>query len=229
VPSLKEIVDEYMARAVGVKKLSEKCLRTERWGGKVVLMVIDAAFTSIGMNYFTTVVPKVAEFDSRFILRGQYYDLKELANADLDGLRGLWKNERSWALAKGIASNLSKRCPVDRDSLRSWAADADLESWEDDPIGKIKGTGIVTYQYLRMMGGVDTVMPDKIVKRVINGIFEKADMEKVEDSLEFVKKAEKTADLCGYRPIELCWMTWLIQQEGSMMKIEKYASVIKNI
>ncbi len=26
-------------------------------------MVVDAAFTSIGLNYFTTVVPKVEEFN----------------------------------------------------------------------------------------------------------------------------------------------------------------------
>jgi hypothetical protein len=32
--------------------------------------------------------------------------------------------------------------------------------WWEDPVGSIKGVGLVTFQYLRMMGGVDTVMPD---------------------------------------------------------------------
>jgi hypothetical protein len=57
-----------------------------------------------------------------------------------------------------------------------------------------------------MMGGIDTVMPDKIVKRVVNGILVKAGLEPVEDNIQFVKKAEQIAISCGYRPIELCWM-----------------------
>jgi len=38
---------------------------------------------------------------------------------------------------------------------------AKLENWREDPIGRIKGVGLITFQYLRMMGGIDTVMPDK--------------------------------------------------------------------
>ena len=73
-----------------------------------------------------------------------------------------------------------------------------------------------------MMGGVDAVMPDKIVKRVINKILVKAELELVNDDIEFIRKAEEVALACGYRPIELCWMTWLIQPEGRLMRMEKY-------
>ena len=62
-----------------------------------------------------------------------------------------------------------------------------------------------------MMGGVDTVMPDKIVKRVINGILEEAGFEPVNNDVEFVRRAVEVASACGYRPVELCWMTWMIQ------------------
>jgi predicted regulator of amino acid metabolism with ACT domain len=55
--------------------------------------------------------------------------------------------------------------------------------------------------------GVDTVMPDKIVKRVVNGILVKTSLEPVEDNIEFIRKAEQVAILCGYRLIELCWIT----------------------
>jgi hypothetical protein len=48
--SLKEIVDSYMCRVSGLDVYCSRCLRTERWGGCVVLMVVDAAFTSIGLN-----------------------------------------------------------------------------------------------------------------------------------------------------------------------------------
>ena len=89
--------------------------------------------------------------------------------------------------------------------------------------------GIVTFQYLRMMGGVDTVMPDKIVKRVINEILVKAGNEPVQDNLEFVKKVEEIASACGYKPIELCWMTWLVQPEGKMMRMKKYSNILSKI
>jgi hypothetical protein len=89
--------------------------------------------------------------------------------------------------------------------------------------------GLVTYQYLRMMGGIDTVMPDKIVKRVVNDILVRAGMKPVYDDVEFVRRAEEVARACGYRPIELCWMTWLIQPEGRMMRMEKYSGVLSKI
>jgi len=226
---LKKIVDSHMQKVIGLKEHCDRCLKTERWGGSVVLMVVDAAFTSIGLNYFTAVVPKVEEFNEKFVENGKITNLRELAKADIRELRSVWKNERSWTIAKGIASYLSTISDNDRTALRTWARNASLEKWREDPIGRISGVGLVTYQYLRMMGGVDTVMPDKIVKRVINELLEKSGSEPVNDNLEFIKKAEEVASICGYRPIELCWMTWLIQPEGKIMKMEKYSKILSKI
>lgn len=72
-------------------------------------------------------------------------------------------------------------------------------------------------------------MPDKIVKRVINEILVKAGNEPVQDNLEFVKKVEEIASACGYKPIELCWMTWLVQPEGKMMRMKKYSNILSKI
>lgn len=226
---LKRIVANYMEKVLGLKEHCDRCLRTERWGGSVVLMVVDAAFTSIGLNYFTAVVPKVQEFNEKFVESGRIKNLKELSEADVNKLRSVWKNKRSWFVAKSIASYLSTLNNNDRRALRTWAENARLESWGDDPIGRIKGVGLITFQYLRMMGGIDTVMPDKIVKRVINEILVKAGLQPVNDDMEFVRKAEEVALFCGYRPIELCWMTWLIQREGKMMRMEKYSSILSKI
>jgi hypothetical protein len=227
--SLQEIVDSYMQKVVGLKEHCDRCLKTERWGGSVVLMVVDAAFTSIGLNYFTAVVPKVEEFNKKFVESKKINNLKELANADIEELRTVWKNKRSWNIAKEIASYLSTLSNDDKIALRFWASNAKLENWKEDPIGRIKGVGIVTFQYLRMMGGVDTVMPDKIVKRVINEILVKAGLEPVNDDMKFIRKAEEVALACGYRPIELCWMTWLIQPEGKFMRMEKYSKILPKI
>jgi hypothetical protein len=226
---LREIVASYMEKVSGLREYCERCLRTERWGGSVVLMVVDAAFTSIGLNYFTAVVPKVEEFNERFVESGRIMNLKDLAKADVNELRTVWKNMRSWTIAREIASYLSTLSNNDREALRTWASNARLESWREDPIGRIKGVGLITFQYLRMMGGIDTVMPDKIVKRVINEIFVKAGLEPVDDDIEFIRKAEEVALACGYRPIELCWMTWLIQPEGKMMRMEKYSNMLSKI
>ena len=192
-------------------------------------MVVDAAFTSIGLNYFTAVVPKVEEFNNKFVGSGRIKNLNDLAIADMDELREIWRNERSWRVAKDIASYLSSTEADDKAALRVWAGNADLKNPDKDPIGKIRGVGINTFQYLRMMGGVDTVMPDKIVKRVINGILDKGGFESVNNDIEFVKKAEEVALACGYRPIELCWMTWLIQPEGKTMRMKKYSSILPMI
>jgi hypothetical protein len=227
--SLKETVDGCICRVSGLDVYCSRFLRTERWGGCVVLMVVDAAFTSIGLNYFTAVVPRVETFSKRFVVSRRIRTLRELAEIDINELREVWRNRRSWAIAKGIASYLSTLSEDDKTALRAWAANARLENWWEDPVGRIKGVGLVTFQYLRMMGGVDTVMPDKIVKRVVNGILVKAGLESVEDDMEFIKKAEQVALACGYRPIELCWMTWLIQPEGIKMRMEKYRDILPKI
>ncbi|MBS7621677.1 hypothetical protein KEJ32_06165 [Candidatus Bathyarchaeota archaeon] len=226
---LKKIVDSYMQKVSGLEEHCERCLRTERWRGSVVLMVVDAAFTSIGLNYFTAVVPKVEEFNKKFVESEKIKSLKDLAEADISELRRVWRNKRSWIIAKEIASYLSTLSDDDKSALRAWARDASLEKWREDPIGRIKGVGLITFQYLRMMGGIDTVMPDKIVKRTINEILVKAGLEPVNDDMEFIKKAEEIALQCGYKPIELCWMTWLIQPEGKLIRMEKYSSILSKI
>jgi hypothetical protein len=164
-----------------------------------------------------------------FVESKKINNLKELANANIEELRTVWKNKRSWNIAKEIASYLSTLSNDGKIALRFWASNAKLENWKEDPIGRIKGVGIVTFQYLRMMGGIDTVMPDKIVKRVINEILVKAGLEPVNDDMKFIRKAEEIALACGYRPIELCWMTWLIQPEGKLMRMEKYSKILPKI
>ncbi|MEM3942418.1 MAG: hypothetical protein QW829_06080 [Candidatus Bathyarchaeia archaeon] len=226
---LKQIIDDYMSKVPELKEYCNRCLRTERWGGNVALMVVDAAFTSIGLNYFTAVVPKVEEFRKNFIESGEIVNLKSLVEANLEKLLQIWRNKRSWMVAKNIAFYLSKLDNNDRIALRTWASTANLKKWREDPIGGIKGVGLITFQYLRMMGGVDTIMPDKIVKRVINDILVRAGMPPVNEDIAFIRKAEELAIKCGSRPIELCWMTWMIQLEGEKMRIEKYRELLPRI
>jgi len=86
-------------------------------------MIVKAALTSIGLDYFTAVVPKVEEFNKKFAENGRIKNLKELATADIDELRKVWKNKRSWMLAKDIASYLSTIGDY-KLVLRTWARNA---------------------------------------------------------------------------------------------------------
>ena len=230
---LKEAVDSYMRQVPEVREYCQRCLKTERWQGNIVLMVVDAAFTSIGLNYFQAVVPKVDKFRQEFVEPGRVRTLEDLAAANDDELEKIWRNKRSWQMAKSVASYLAgvkkEKGLDDRQAFIYWAKHARLDGWEKDPIGEIKGVGINSFQYLRMMGGIDTVMPDKIVKRVIAEILAKANMEMPSTDIDFVRLMEHMASEVGYRAIELCWMTWMVQSEAGMSRMEKYSSLLHKI
>jgi len=222
-----------MGQVPEVKEYCQRCLGTERWDGDVVTMVVDAAFTSIGLNYFQSVVPKVDEFRQEFVQPGRIRTLEDLPLVNDDELESIWKNKRSWRMAKSAASYLAtvkrERQLDDRQAFIYWAKRARLDDWENDPIGQIKGVGINTFQYLRMMGGIDTVMPDKIVKRVIAGILAEAGKEMPPTDIDFVRVVEEMGKDTGYKAIELCWMTWLVQSEAGLSRIEKYKALLPRI
>ena len=197
-------------------------------------MVVDAAFMSIGLNYFTAVVPGVARYEQE-MLAGRVPDgLSALSCVQYESVVGIWKNRRSWEMAKGVAVCLSSHgagtADGDTAALRTWATHASLESWASDPVGMVKGVGINTFQYLRMMGGVDTSMPDKIVRRVIARIVEEAVVPlTTEGDLELVDTIATIGRVTGHRPIELCWMTWMVQSEGKTMRMNKYRDLLQRI
>lgn len=55
-------------------------------------------------------------------------NLKDLAEADINELRKVWRNKRFWSIAKQIASYLSTLSEDDRLALRTWARNAKLEN-----------------------------------------------------------------------------------------------------
>lgn len=233
---LSGVVDRYMARAEGLEEHCERCLETERWGGDPVLMVVDAAFTSIGLNYFQSVVPQVMEFEEEMVEKGlvQSFDDLRAVSIDVDEVRSIWANKRSWSVASSVASYLTdfgrRNGLPDREAFRKWAEKSSLKNWEEDPVGEIWGVGINIYQYLRMMGGVDTAMPDKIVRRVVEEILEESGEDfPTEGDIELIRTIEEIASRTGYRPIEVCWMTWLVQSEGDKVRMEKYRDVLHRI
>jgi len=233
LPSLNRVIGRYMSRAPMVREHCERCLNSARWNGNPILMIVDAAFDSIGLNYFQSVVPRVELFNQQFVETGEVRVLEDLIKVDDTRLRQIWKNARSWKVAREIAVYLvvvkRQKNISDLNALIYWAKNAPLSGWEKDPVGSINGVGINTYQYLRMMGGVDTVMPDKIVKRVIYEILDTAGIKRPANDIEFVLAVEALAPETGFRAIEICWMTWLIQSEAGLSRTEKYAALLPKI
>jgi len=131
-------------------------------------------------------------------------------------------NERCWRAAVEICKVLNqiKRnngLKSDFAALRSWAERADYENWKEDLVGEIQGVGLVTFQYLRMQAGVDTTMPDKIVKRMMERDFGI----KTKDDIEFIRRMEALSREIMYSQTLICWAIWLKESDINTSGWEK--------
>ncbi|WP_052400165.1 hypothetical protein [Geoglobus acetivorans] len=200
-------------------KFCRKVLDSERYGGNVILMVVDAAITSVGVNYFSVVVPRVLEFKRRFIDSGRIAGFDDLISCNDAELYSLWRNKRSWQVAKGVCSIISEY-GEGATALRRWAKEAEVESWREWL--DVKGAGINTFQYLRMMGGIDTVMPDRIVRRFVGRFVDPPNK-----LVEFVEFVESLSGYVGFGSTEICWLSWLSSYDDE--KIRKYSRILAKI
>ncbi|MDT2565842.1 hypothetical protein [Enterococcus avium] len=57
----------------------------------------------------------------------------------------------------------------DLKAMKKWAEETDFTK-KDDPIFKIKGIGIATFQYLRILSGAQTCKPDVHIKNFLNDV-----------------------------------------------------------
>jgi len=210
---LRDLIQEKYGDVLGAAREGEqRCFNNTRWGGHAILIVVDAALDSIGLNYFKIVVPRVRRFYQDYVKTGQIAspeDLSKLKPQD-PRLRRIMDNERVWRAAINICKELyrfkiEEGLKSDFAALRLWAEKASYENWKDDFIGKILGVGLITFQYLRIQAGVDTTMPDKIIKRAIECDFNI----EADDDIQFIKKMEIFSKEVGYSQTLLCWAIWL--------------------
>ena len=206
------------------KEGEQRCLSGKRWDGNALLIVVDAALDSIGLNYFQIIVPRVKQFYEEYVKTEKISSFKELAELSPQdtGLRRIMNNERVWKVAIGVSKELSRLreergLKSDFAALRYWAENADYERWKENPIGKIGGVGLITFQYLRMQAGVDTTMPDKIVKKALQQYFGV----KAADDIAFIKQMGAFSEESGYSQIFICWAIWLKESDIKSSKWEK--------
>ena len=196
---------------VAAKESELLCLLGKRWAGSAALIVVDAALDSVGLHYFNIVVPRVKRFYYDYVTTGELSSLNVLSTLATEDtrLREIMNNKRVWQVAIGMSQVLSgikirKGLDTDFDAVRYWAEHANVKDWRNDEIGKINGVGLITFQYLRMQAGIDTSVPDKIIKRVLEQEFGVD----ANNDLLFIDEMAQISKAIGYSQIFICWAIW---------------------
>lgn len=193
---------------------AEIFLNLDRWtGDNPVLMLSDAAGTTTGQNYFFHVKPSVEAFRERFLESGRVDSMDSLSklDPDEDDLVQIFEAGRKrHVLIEGARVFADFAGTSDLDRLQRWARNADPLNYSEDPFGSIRGVGLRTFQYLRMVAGVDTVKPDIQVKRFIEALADATETPQLDASSDHavLKSCEWISSQTEYRMIELDQIAW---------------------
>lgn len=206
-------VDEY-ASDVEYTAHAEKFLQLDRWtGNDPLLLLADAAGTTTGQNYFDHVKPSVEAFGDHFLKSDRITSFADLASLDQQDstLQQIFEAQRKRrVLIKGAERLAEIDSETDLARLQRWAQQANPYDHSDDPVGRIDGVGLRTFQYLRMIAGVDTVKPDIQVRRFIESLADEtgnANLDPSRDST-VLESCEWLAGVTDYRMVELDQIAW---------------------
>lgn len=210
---IQDRIDEYAAN-IAYTSHAEKFLQLDRWtGDNPLLLLADAAGTTTGQNYFTHVKPSVETFRTRFLSSGQITSFSELAslNQQDSTLQQIFEAERKRrVLIRGADVLADIDAETDLARLQHWARQADPYNHSRDPVGRIKGVGLRTFQYLRMIAGVDTVKPDIQVRRFVEALADATGNPNLDPSQDqtVLRSCEWLAETTDYRMIDLDQIAW---------------------
>ena len=198
------------------KKFAKLCKTGKRWDGNAVLIILDSCLDSTGLNYFTVVLPKVNYFREKYVKNKRITKCSDFSRIKENELISLFKNKRVWEAMKAICKVISKKdCKKgDMEALKEWAKKADPFKFKEDEIGRIKGVGISTFQYLRIQSGIDTIMPDKVIMRWITNNFKA-----IKTPYDCISEGQKISKRYGISQTELCWSIW-IKESGELNRIK---------
>ncbi|MHA1271451.1 MAG: hypothetical protein ACTSPY_16790 [Candidatus Helarchaeota archaeon] len=146
---------------------------TSKWEyDNPVIIILDAILT-INRNYLVFVRPRILKFINEYGQIRKINDMLELINKFGDekfSNEVLQYNDQSRLnLLKYVFIKFKEYCEevkIDNEleGMRKWAKEFKIEKLKDDRIYSIKGIGLSTIQYLRMLLGVNTMMPDRHIK-----------------------------------------------------------------
>jgi len=183
----------------------------DRWtGDDPVLLVVDAASTTTGQSYFNQAMPQVEAFRDQFVATGNITTFGELAEVG-EEFKNCLPGERKHRVATEIASYLADRSEdSDLESLQEWAREADPQTYTHDPVGQINGVGLRTFQFLRMLAGIDSVKPDTHVISFIDEVATKLPEASLSTSTdqETLESCRKLADNSSFSLLEIDQIAW---------------------
>jgi hypothetical protein len=210
---LRNRIDEF-AQGSDYKQNAEKFLNLDRWtGDDPILMLADAAGTTTGQNYFKQVKPSVEAFRDAFLKTGRIDSMDSLSKLDPDddvltGIFGANRKRRVLIEGAGVFADMPGDTELHR--LQRWARNTDPLQYSVDPFGQINGVGLRTFQYLRMVAGIDTVKPDIQVKRFVEALAETTHHSNLDPSSDqtVLESCQWISSQTDYRMIELDQIAW---------------------
>lgn len=212
------VLDEY-AEDVPVGDLAGEFLEFERPpGDDPVLLVAEAAASTTGQSYVEGIYPTVERFREAFRETDRVEGLSDVAALDHDDedLVEAFGAERKRTVLCAIAEVIDER-PEDDDlaALQGWAAEADHYRYDEDPIGDVSGVGPATFQYLRMLAGVDAVRPDPPLEALVEDVAASLDLEALAGAtgLRAIAAAEWLSYETSYRMIEIDRIAWWVHTD----------------
>ncbi|GAB3021129.1 hypothetical protein [Natronobiforma cellulositropha] len=211
-------LDEFAADAP-YEALARTFLEFERPGGTdPLLLLVDAASSSAGSQHTAAADPAVERFREAYLETDSIRTFADLAALSPDdaALVETLRARRSRHVLLETARVFAAR-PEDDDfsALRSWAAEATLYTYDSDPVGSISGVGPASFQYLRMLAGVDTATPDASLERFVTTLADALETPALDASspLRTVASCEWLSLVTSYRLLELDRLAWWLDAD----------------
>ena len=180
-----------------------------------VLIILDAVLT-INRNYLTFVKPRVLSFKENYDeikTIEQMLNLIQTLGFDKFSKEVLKYNdmERILLLKRVLTEfknyKIENNLQDDLEALKHWAQNIDIKKLKTDKIYNIKGIGLSTVQYLRMLIGVNTMMPDRHIK---SWVMEILGVDKLGEK-KYIKLLEQVSEILGIPCKEIVEYIWALK------------------
>lgn len=186
-----------------------------------VLIILDAVLT-INRNYLIFVKPRVLRFRNEFSniktldqmielidkIGDEKFGSDILRYKDLERvhlLKTVLNEFKQYLQEINSSNNLDGLDSIDNlEGLRIWAKSLNLQNLKKDRIFSIKGIGLSTIQYLRMLLGINTMMPDRHIESWIKEVLNLNKIN-VKDYINLLEQASLQMNISCIKIAEYIW------------------------
>lgn len=211
--AVQSVLDRY-AEGVPCTELAAAFRERRRWtGDDPRLLLAEAAASTTGQRFLGGVKPTVERFREAFVANGRTESLVDLAAVDLeddDLVAAVGAERKRHVLLEAAAALAARPESDDLDALVGWAETADHYRYVQDPIGSTAGVGPGTFQYLRQLAGVETIVPGPTTVALIDAVtgdLESSPLDTATD-LRTIASGEWLAVESSYSALEIDRLAW---------------------